>query len=263
MLISASNPVRSCRDRVAGVRAADRQLGARPRSASRPAAAAGRTGRARAPGSGLGHRHVRSSQLDDDRRVVGGQLALALLAVDRRRRSPGRPAPGWPGRSRSACRAASGSSAGCSPSRCRRPGPGCSGRTTSVKPASTTSSNACRSGGGDVRGVPVVVDAPDVVVGGRDVEVAAERDLRVRVGRPVASRRSRAAPPATPACSRSAGRRPPGRSARTGSTPGRPPQTAPIDLASVTAGSPQAGSPGTPTWTSSSPTRESTATPFH
>ena len=42
-----------------------------------------------------------------------------------------------------------------------------------------------------------------------------------------------------------------------------PAQTALIALASVTAGSPNGGNPGMPICTSSRPTRDSTATPFH
>ena len=75
-------------------------------------------------------------QLHDDGRVVAGALALALLAVDRRARDPRRRARVSRARSRCACRAAWGSAAAGSPSRCRRPGPGVCGRTTSTNPAS-------------------------------------------------------------------------------------------------------------------------------
>src|SRR6478735_9265615 len=119
-------------------------------------------------------------QLDDHRSVVGRQLALALLPIDQ---GAGHPA----GQLRAGQREVDPHAATFLERQLGVVPVGVDAGTGRERPHHVGESRVDQRaerlplGRGDVRGVAVVVDAPDVVVGRRDVEVTAEGDLRVRL----------------------------------------------------------------------------------
>ena len=140
--------------------------------------------------------------------------------------------------------------------------PRCNGRATSVYPASTTAWKAARSGADTC--VDVLEDGhrPHVLVRGAMFQSPTSAIWASR-RRPARPHRPRAAGPTSRACSPGAGRPARGRSARTGSTPARRRRSRRSPVPPPRAARPSPGCPGKPTWTSSSPTRDTTATPFH